>query len=126
MPSRLPGMNPYLEQADNWADFHTEFLTGLRHQLDPRIGPDYIVQLEKHVYIHELPPEPRRFLDRPDVSVVRSATSTAGAPNLGVLEAPVEIQLPELDVERVVFLEIRDRHGREHATGVNTSRSSNS
>jgi hypothetical protein len=116
MPSPFPGMNPYLEQADNWADFHTEFLTGLRHQLDPWIGPDYIVQLEKHVYIHELPPEPRRLLGRPEVSVVRSGTSTAGAPNLGVLEAPVEIQLPELDVERVAFLEIRDRHGRELVT----------
>jgi hypothetical protein len=109
-------MNPYLEQADHWPDFHTEFLTALRHQLDPRIGSDYIIQLEKHVYIHELPPESRRLLGRPDISVVRAGALPAGQPNLGVLEAPVEIQLPELDVERVAFLEIRDRLGRELVT----------
>jgi Protein of unknown function (DUF4058) len=116
MPSPFPGMNPYLEQSDNWQDFHTEFLTGLRHQLDPRLGPDYIVLLEKHVYIHELPPEPRRLLGRPDISVVRTGAFAAGQPNLGLLEAPAEVQLPELDIERVAFLEIRDRRGRELVT----------
>jgi Protein of unknown function (DUF4058) len=116
MPSPFPGMNPYLEQSDLWQDFHTEFLTGLRHQLDPLIGPDYIVQFEKHVYIHELPPEPRRLLGRPDVSVVRTGAFAAGHPNLGLLEAPAEVQIPELDVERVAFLEVRDRRGRELVT----------
>ena len=36
--------------------------------------------------------------------------------NLGVLEAPAEVQLPALDVERVAFLEVRDRRGRELVT----------
>ena len=116
MPSPFPGMNPYLEQSDHWQDFHTEFLGDLRHQLDARIGTDYIVQLEKHVYIHELPPEPRRFLGRPDVSVVRSGAFAAGQPHFGLLEAPAEVELPEVDVERVAFLEIRDRLGRELIT----------
>ncbi len=116
MPSPFPGMNPYFERANHWPDFHNEFLTSLRRQLAPQIAPDYIVQLENHVYIHELPPEPRRLLGRPDISVVRSGILTAGAPNLGVLEAPAEVQIPELDVERVAFLEIRDREGLELIT----------
>jgi hypothetical protein len=116
MPSPFPGMNPYFEQADDWPDFHNEFLTFLRRQLDSRIGPNYFVQLEKHVYIHELPPEPRRLLGRPDVSLVRTGASAAGQLNLGVLEAPAEVQLPALDVERVAFLEVRDRQGRELIT----------
>ena len=116
MPSPFPGMNPYFEQADHWPDFHNEFLTVLRRQLVPRIGPDYIIQLEKHVYIHELPPEPRRLLGRPDVSVIRAGAPAAGRPNLGVLEAPVEVQIPASDVERLAFLEVRDRRGRELVT----------
>ncbi len=96
MPSPFPGMNPYFEQADQWQDFHTEFLTVLRRQLAPQIGPDYIIQLEKHVYIHDLPPEPRR--------------------SLGDLEAPAVVHLPAQDVERVSFLEVRDRRGREIVT----------
>ena len=118
MPSPFPGMNPYFEQADHWQDFHTEFLTVLRGHLEAQIGPDYIIQLEKHVYIHELPPEPRRLLGRPDLSLIRSGASAAGRANLGVLEAPAEVQLPaqDFEVERVPFLEIRDRRGRELVT----------
>jgi hypothetical protein len=44
-------MNPYFEQLALWQDFLTEFLTALRRQLAPRIGPRYIVQLEEHEYI---------------------------------------------------------------------------
>jgi hypothetical protein len=116
MPSPFPGMNPYFERANHWPDFHNEFLTFLRRQLAPQIAPAYIVQLENHVYIHDLPPEPRRLLGRPDVSVVRMGTLAAGQLNLGLLEAPAEVQLPELDVERVAFLEVRDREGRELVT----------
>src|SRR3954454_20408783 len=112
MPSPLPGMNPYFEQAAHWQDFHTEFLTSLRRQLAPRIGPKYIVQLEEHIYIHDQPPEPRRPLGRADLSVARTETGPADPPALGVLEAPAEVLLPAQDLERVPFLEVRDRRGR--------------
>ena len=113
MPSPFPGMNPYFERASCWSDFHNEFLTFLRRQLARQIAPDYIVQLENHVYIHEAPPEPRRLLGRPDLSVIAPEAPVAGRPAVGLMEAPAEVQLPALDVERVAFLEIRDREGRE-------------
>src|SRR3954447_17542682 len=101
MPSPFPGMNPYFEQAAHWQDFHMEFLSALRRQLAPRIAPNYIVQLEEHVYIHDLPPEPRRPLGRSDLSVTRAKAATVGRPALGVLEAPAEVHLPAQDVEQV-------------------------
>src|SRR4051812_33137151 len=101
MPSPFPGMNPYFEQAAHWQDFHTEFLTVLRRRLAPRIAPNYIVQIEEHVYIHDLPPEPRRLLGRPDLSVTRVEATAAGRPALGLLEAPAEVHLPTQDVERI-------------------------
>jgi hypothetical protein len=53
MPSPFPGMNPYFEQADHWPDFHTEFLTVLRRQLAPQIGPDYIIKLKSiSIYVY--------------------------------------------------------------------------
>lgn len=90
MPSPFPGMNPYFEQAAHWQDFHTEFLTVLRRRLAPRVAPGYIVQLEEHVFIHDLPPEPRRPVGRADLAVAR--------------------------VERLPFLEVRNRRGRELIT----------
>src|SRR5208337_5364314 len=80
MPSPFPGMNPYFEQAAHWLDFHSEFLSALRRLLAPQVAPKYIVQLEEHIYIHDLP--------------------------------------PEQDVEKVPFLEVRDRQGRELVTAI--------
>ena len=51
-------MNPYLEQADLWQDFHLEFLPAMRRQLVPQVGSDYIIKLEEHLYIHDLPRAP--------------------------------------------------------------------
>ncbi|HEY2155305.1 MAG TPA: DUF4058 family protein [Isosphaeraceae bacterium] len=98
MPSPFPGMNPYFEQPAHWQDFHTEFLTTLRRQIAPQVAPGYFVQIEEHIYIHDLPPEPRRPADRAGVAI---------------LEAPAEVRLHAQDVERLSFLEVRDRRGRE-------------
>ena len=113
MPSPFPGMDPYLEHAAHWQDFHTEFLTTIRRALTPLVGPRYFVQLEEHVYIHDMPPAPRTPVGRADVSVARSRTSDGVGTAMGVLEAPAEVDLPEQDEERIRFLEIRDRRGRE-------------
>ena len=109
-------MNPYFEQSAQWHGFHMEFLTALRHQLAPRVLPKYIVQLEEHVYIHDLPPEPRHLIGRANVSVARQEAPAVGQRATGVLEAPAEVQLPILDTERVGYLEIRDRQGQELVT----------
>lgn len=118
MPSPFPGMNPYFEQPAVWSDFHTEFLTTLRRQLAPQVAPRYFVQIEQHIYIHDLPPEPRRLVGRADVSVSRPQGAAAGVAGVGLLEAPAEVRLPAQDVEEVPYLEVRDRAGRELVTVV--------
>jgi Protein of unknown function (DUF4058) len=116
MPSPFPGMNPYFEQPAYWQDFPIEFLTALRRLLVPQLGGAFIVQLEEHVYIHDLPPEPRRLVGRADLSVAPSEMAVTGQAALGLLEAPTEVQLPAQDIERVPFLEVRDRQGRQLLT----------
>ena len=71
LPSPFPGMNPYFEQKAHWLDFHTEFLSALRRLLAPQVGPKYIVQLEEHIYIHDLPPEPRQRLGTADLLLIQ-------------------------------------------------------
>jgi hypothetical protein len=109
-------MNPYFEQTDHWLDFHTEYLSALRRLLAPQVGPKYIVQLEEHVYIQDLPPEPRQRLGTADLSLVQAGGGELAQAALGLLEAPAEVWLPEQDVEKVPFLEVRDRQGRELVT----------
>jgi hypothetical protein len=109
-------MNPYFEQPAAWADFHTEFLVTLRRALVPQLAPAFVVKLGEHIYIHDLPPEPRRLAGYSDLSVSRSEAASAAQPAVGLLEAPAVLQLPVQEIERVPFLEIRDRQGLELVT----------
>ena len=110
----FPGMNPYFEQAASWQDFHTEFLSACAGSW-PQVAPNYIVQLEEHVYIHDLPPEPRRSVGRADLSRDpgrgREPADKGSACSRARRGPP-----PDQDVEHVPYLEIRDRRGRELVT----------
>src|SRR4051794_32235551 len=116
MPSPFPGMNPYLEQDDVWHDFHERFLPLVAEVLGAQVRPNYIVKIDEHVYVHELPTEPRRFIGRADLAVGPVPRAVAAQAGLGVLEAPATVELPAVDVERLTFVEIRDRRHRELVT----------
>ena len=100
MPSPFPGMNPYLEQEGVWQDFHVKFLTAINERLVPQVRPRYIVKLEEHIYVHELPPEPRRLVGRADLSVAALPPATEGRGGGAILEAPTQIELAVQDVIR--------------------------
>jgi hypothetical protein len=106
MASPFPGMNPWLEQLDLWQDFHTKFLVALSERLVPRVGPNYYVLLEYHIYVHQEPEERVRLL-RGDLLVTHSATSSGQSLGTAVMEAHVEVEHPAPDLERVPYLEVR-------------------
>jgi hypothetical protein len=114
MPSPFPGMNPFLEQDDAWHDFHEKIIPAIAERLVIQVRPNYIVKIDDHVYVHELPPEPRRYLGRADVFVARSGEDEGSEQTaVGLLVAPTEVRLPVHDVEHLSYLEIRDRRSRE-------------
>lgn len=111
MNSPFPGMDPYLEQADAWHDFHEQFCMDCRSLIVPQLKAEYFATLGDHVYIHELAADEHRLLGRSDVSVASGGTSsestvvstvTIAAPAIGRVEL-------EFDIERESFIEIRDR-----------------
>jgi hypothetical protein len=124
MPSPFPGMNPFLEQDDAWHDFHEKIIPMIAERLVVQVRPHYIVKIDEHIYVHELPPEPRRYLGRADVSVSRSEDIT-GRSGIGLLAAPTEVRLPVHDVEQLAFVEIRDRRSRELVTVIEVLSPSN-
>jgi hypothetical protein len=110
-------MNPYIEEDAYWHDFQLEFLPAIRERLVSQVRPKYIVMLDEHVYVREVPREPRRFVGRADASLAAPRVPRTKEPvGVGLLEAPAQVQLPAQDMHRVPFLEIRDRHGRELIT----------
>jgi hypothetical protein len=108
-------MNPYLEQNDTWEDFHTNFITRMQEALSGVVGPSYVVKVEVRLLLHERSAEERRLLGRADlgVSVLQAPVpSTLGT----ALQAPVQLELPAVEVERHTSLEIRDRRNRRVVT----------
>jgi hypothetical protein len=117
MPSPFPGMNPYLEQDDIWHDFHERLIPHISEVIVPQVRPGYIVKLDEHVYIHERSAAEREFLSRAGVSVARGDVPSPARQGTQVLEAPVHGRIPvAVDVERLSFVEIRDRRDRQLVT----------
>jgi hypothetical protein len=117
MPSPFPGMNPYLERASVWHDFHESFMPLVREILTAQVLPRYFVRIDEHRYIHELSSGESRFLGRGDVLVPALTPSSAAAVAAGpILEAPAEVGVPAVDTENLSFLEIRDRDNHELVT----------
>jgi hypothetical protein len=117
MASPFPGMNPYLEQDDAWHDFHQQFIPLVGQMIVPQVRPSYIVKVEEHIFIHERSAAEREFLGRADVSITRGDVPMPSRESTQVLEAPVHGRIPVVvDVERLSFVEIRDRRDRHLVT----------
>jgi hypothetical protein len=115
MPSPFIGMNPYLEQSDAWVDFHDNFIVRIQDTLNDRVGPNYLVKLEVRLILHERSAEERRFFGIADVGV--SDPLNRSAPRDGAtIAAPLQLELPAVEVEKHRSLEIRDRHNRRLVT----------
>ena len=50
MPNPFLGMNPYLEQPDDWSDFHNQLVAAIARNLVPQLLPKYRVITDKWVY----------------------------------------------------------------------------
>jgi hypothetical protein len=111
-------MNPYLEQESVWHDFHERFCTVAAELLTGQVRPNYIVKIDEQVYIHELQAGSHHLLGRADVAVSRPHGEKPAGSSVAVLEAPARVRLPEVDVESLSFLEIRDRESWQLVTAV--------
>lgn len=112
-------MNPYLERDICWHDFHDRFLAVGAGVIGMRIQPDFLVRIDAHILVQELPEQPRRLLGRSDLSVAaKPRREEAEAESVALLDAPARVRLPELEPIREVYLKIIDRSSREVVTVV--------
>ncbi len=99
MPSPFPGMNPYIERASVWHDFHKNWIPLAAEWIGTQVLPQYLVRICEHVYVHELSEDvaPTPVI-RPNEAGKRTASN-----------APAEVRIPAVDLENLSFFEIRDR-----------------
>ena len=117
MPSPFPGMNPYLEHADAWHDFHSRFLPLAAILLTPQVRPRYIVKIDEQAYVHENFEQTRSLLGRPDVGISLQNRNIAARATSALLTPPAIVELlTTVDIERNTFIEILDRESRNVVT----------
>ena len=117
MPSPFPGMNPYLERASVWSDFHSSFIIGMRDVIAPQVAPAYYLRVSEHVYVHEWP----IAVGLADIAVaeqpIRGSRKVKG--QVATAEASTShaiVEYPAIEEERVGFLEIHERSSRRVVT----------
>ena len=119
MPSPFPGMNPYIERASVWHDFHERWIPLVADLIGAQVLPRYFVRIDEQMYIHEHSLEDRRLVGRGDLLVPALSCRGAAAVRhrrIGLESCPAEVRLPAVDIEGHSFLEIRDRDRQELVT----------
>lgn len=119
MPSPFPGMNPFIEQAAVWEDFHHSLMTEIRKSLISQVRPNFLVKLEQYVFIREPDSEERgKRIGKPDVSIFASGQEAPAALTVQATSTiePLIARIPQIEVEKHTYIEIRDRQNHDLVT----------
>jgi len=98
MASPFPGMDPYLEDPEQWPDVHHRLIVAIADALVPRVRPKYRVVIEKRTFF-DLPGD-LKFTAIPDVGVLREARAPYGD--------PIQVAVPMVEEMRQGYLKIRN------------------
>ncbi len=109
MPSPFPGMNPYLENPELWAEVHSRLIIAIADAIAPQLRPKYRVAVEKRVY--QMTDENTILVGIPDVSVSSSTKTRDDSSNIAVASPPakpVNVTLSMPEEVREGYLEVRE------------------
>jgi hypothetical protein len=96
MPSRFPGMDPYIENTARWSGFHAAFVVAMLDRLGPAVRPKYFVRAEERVYVAS-EDDPAYHLIVPDIRVVTRTNGGAGV-KMATGGAAVEELIPVVEL----------------------------
>jgi hypothetical protein len=118
MPNPFPGMNPYLEQAEYWSDFHNQLVAAIARTLVPSLVPKYRVVTDKWVY--RTGDSTSVTVGRPDVSAHKNRDATATVPTAVAVKAPsvrpIKVGVPLREEVRQSYIEVKDAATKEVVT----------
>jgi hypothetical protein len=103
----FPGMNPYLENPEIWAEVHHWLITGIAEVLVSRLRPKYRVAVEKRIY--QTTADQALLVGIPDVIVADNLPKAAA--NVAVATPPTQpllVELPMPEEIRESYLEVRE------------------
>jgi Protein of unknown function (DUF4058) len=107
MPSPFPGMDPYLEAPEFWAEVHNRMIVAIADGLSSKLRPRYRVAIDQRIYLSS---GEERQVVVPDVTVTQRTPATS--PSVATLTPPttkpiaISLELPE--EIRESYLEVRE------------------
>ena len=120
MPNPFPGMNPYLEQADYWSDFHNQLIAALARTLIPQLLPNYRVVTDKWVY--KIAGKSAIAIGRPDRIVQQRRTQTSPTatimPRSQSTVQPIKVAVPLRQDVRQSYIQVKDAATKEVVTAI--------
>ncbi|MEQ9237470.1 DUF4058 family protein [Coleofasciculus sp. E2-BRE-01] len=112
MPSPFPGMDPYLEHSELWAEVHSRLIVNLADFLGPQLRPKYRVAVEKRTYTDL---SDAALVGLPDVAVVsrgsttnQNSSTTSSTATVLTQNEPVTVRIPMPEEVKESYLEIRE------------------
>jgi hypothetical protein len=122
MPSPFPGMNPYFENPEIWAEVHHLLMSLLAETLNPLLLPKYRVAIEKRVY--QMSGDDLLLVGIPDVTVGRAGNAPVKA-STAIVSKPMQVTVPmPIDI-REGYLEVRELATQEVVTVIEVLSPSN-
>jgi hypothetical protein len=116
MASPFPGMDPYLEQATLWPEFHSRLIVALADVLAPSLLPKYYVAVETRTYLDSGEPasSPDVLVGIPDAVVLSTQTRSSPMPSedvatgIATVIRPQSVLLPMPMETKERYLEVRE------------------
>jgi len=112
MASPFPGMDPYLEQATFWPEFHSRLIVAIADALAPSLLPRYYIAVETRTYRDSADEE--LLVGIPDAVVLSTPGASAQAqpetpvPGVATTVRPQSVILPMPLEVKERYLEIRE------------------
>lgn len=108
MPSPFPGVDPYLENSELWAEVHHRLITAIADAIAPSLRPKYRVAIEKRIYLSDVKNSDLVMI--PDVTIFSNpnATQSQSTATLTSPREPITVTLPIPEETREGYLEIRE------------------
>jgi hypothetical protein len=116
MPSPFPGMDPYIESAGLWGDFHGSMLPAMRAELNRSLPEGYVASIELYVWTPQWKKGGR--VTEPDVYVREEQRRKSPPAGTAAVAAPSTIVLPAVERRKRKSLKVVDVRTRQVITVV--------
>jgi Protein of unknown function (DUF4058) len=120
VPSPFPGMDPWLESASLWPDFHQQLAVSLRHVLWPLLPERYFVKV-LHRRVTDLVTPEELGVVLPDAKVLerpRAPRQTRPRAGTATVTTPVDVQLALSLPGRQHYLQIVEKEDERVVTAI--------